>query len=297
MNFYNSDDEAYSGVYRLTNTRFEFSFNTPKNKTMVPIAGLFRFSNIPKLQVEGVQQEKPTYNDKLANLDASTADLKKYDFADDKSPPVKNQTKNPLGPFILAFPGKEDNNGVILPKAIGPDFKMSKHIIFQDIYVTKDSTDVKKAYQMCDSFKYFIAAQIFSKRVLDPVCDKWGKFRGAGGKPNSFFRYEVPDGGSRTSSHLLALAVDAQWTSAGDALTEAYFWLVQNREILGFDQVILEGNGSQWRWIHLGLKINGSNRKQCLMTKNSLATKPRAINIAKFTSPNLANFNNVGSIL
>lgn len=299
LKFYNSDDDHFSGTYRLTNTRFVFDFTGAKDKSRVPSGGLFRFSNIPKIKVNDEIQEKSTYVDKLANLNPVGNDLVKAAFSDTTthSVPAAQLAKDVNGPFRVAFSGKEDYNGAIIPDTITPSYKMSKYIIFEDTYTTSDSSIPKaqklnEANTLCNNFRYFIACQAFANRILDPIIAKYGKFKGSpNGKPNDFFRLSAK--ASSTSHHPLAIACDMALTAQGNALCAAFLWLVQNRDILGYHQIILEGNGREWRWIHISCVINGPNEKKLNFTKNGLTRKPvyETIKPGKFNSPEQAHFN------
>jgi hypothetical protein len=296
IKFFNSDDQAYSGKYRLTNVRFEFSVVGMATKNNLIISGSYRFSNIPALTVDGTAQQPKTFEDKLAES-ATAADYTKVAFNDPKNPAViQPDNVSATGPFNVSFPASIDNNSAAVPKQITDTYPMSKHIVFGDCYITKDGVDLKKANALCNDFHMFMSAQIFAKNILDPIIDRFGKFVGGGGRPNSFFRYSVPSGGSQTSAHLLALACDCALTSnVGDSLCDAFYWIAHNRDSLGIDQVILEGNGSQWRWIHIGLKINGVNRKEV-----KYSTGPNSgyqtVNTDLFNSPRQANFSLISSI-
>lgn len=299
IKFYNKDDTAYSGVYRLTNIRFQFSFINLSDKTNISISALVRFTNIPKLSVEGQVQEKQSYTDKLENYNNTDNEVQKIGLAEGsniKNVPVGNVAQNPnvglKGPFKVAFSGQEDNNGIIIPKEIDYFYKMSEHIVFGNIYDTAVGPDVKKAHALCNDYRLFMAAQILSKRILDILVTRFGKFQFYKGKLNSCYRI-----GTGSSQHLLALAADMVFTGKGDVLADAYYYVVQNRDILGFDQVILESNGGNWAWLHVGIRINGTNRKQCMYTKTASKGNYKYINPAKFTSPTKAYFNNIESLL
>lgn len=297
LKFYNSDDNHFSGIYRLTNTRFVFDFTGAKDKSRVAAGGLLRFSNIPKIKINDEIQEKSTYVDKLANLNPVGNDLVKATFSDSNpvNVPLTHTTGNINGPFRMAFAGKEDYHGVIIPETITPTYKMSKYIIFEDTYTTSNSGISKaqklaEANTLCNNFRYFIAAQVFSTRILDVIITRYGKFKGSpNGKPNDFFRLNAK------GHHPLAIACDMALTTQGNSLCDPFLWIVQNRSILGFYQVILEGNGKEWRWIHISCVVNGSNPNKITFTKNGMTSKPvyETINPNKFTSPEQAYFNNI----
>ena len=303
LKFYNKDDIAYSGLYRLTNVHFQFTFLGMSDKDNIAISALFRFTNSPKLSVEGVTQEKQSYDDKLTNYNNTDSELKKVSLADNtptniKNIPIKEVPQEPAvglkGPFKVAYPGQEDNNGVVIPPTIGYDYKMSDHVVFGNIYDTliSDDSRLKKAFSLCNNYKLFMAAQILSKRILDPLISRFGKFKSSQGKLNSCYRMA-----NGSSSHNVALAADMTFTGNGNVLAEAFFWVVSNRDILGFDQVILESsNGNAWGWLHVGIKINGTNRKQCMYTKTAKKGSYKVINPNKFTSPSQAHFANISSI-
>ena len=303
LKFYNSDDNLFSGTYRLTNSRFSFNFSTFKDKQRIMAGGLLRFSNIPKIKINDELQDRSNYKDKLANLNTVSNDFVKSTFnAPDTGTVIKQVTNTIKGPFRVAFSGQEDYNGNIIPDTITSDYKMSKHIIFEDTFITKDAASIPmqqkldEANALCNNFKYFIAAQAFSNRILDPIIDRWGKFKGSNGKPNDFFR--LSRNATATSHHPQAIACDMGLTIPGNSLSEPFFWLFLQRDILGFHQIILEGNGKEWRWIHISCVINGTNEKRITYTKNGLVKKPvyRKINPSKFTSPHLATWNNIDAI-
>lgn len=71
-------------------------------------------------------------------------------------------------------------------------------------------------------------------------------------------------GGSTTSQHLLGEAADIRLASREEGLEIVHFI----EENLPFDQMILEhkthGNGTAEFWLHLSLKVVGTNRRQTL---------------------------------
>ena len=62
---------------------------------------------------------------------------------------------------------------------------------------------------------------------------------------------------------------------------------------LPFDQVILEGNGKEWRWIHIGWKVNGAPRLKWMYTKTGQPGTYKYVNADKFTSPSMAEMDKI----
>jgi hypothetical protein len=167
---------------------------------------------------------------------------------------------------------------------------MSDHLTLLECYALKDSTDPKKGAALCQDFEVFCFAQKFLKIIVDPIINKYGKFKGGGGKMNSFYRYNIPSGGSKSSAHLWAMAADmVPSPGAGDLLCEVFFWLAKSSN-LPFDQIILEGNGSEWRWIHVGMHYNGVQRGEIRLAMNSAKSNYPKVNKNLLTSPDQLKF-------
>jgi len=99
------------------------------------------------------------------------------------------------------------------------------------------------------------AMQNLAENVFEPVRARDGKPR----RINSFFRNgKVNDlvGGSVSSQHVKGEALDFVGSK------EDFWFIVDN---LDFDQIIWEyGDDNNPSWIHVSLKLNGTNRKQVL---------------------------------
>jgi hypothetical protein len=288
LKFYNRDSEAHDGEYRLKAAIFRFVSGKPTEKIGVPLTGYLRFSTIPDLRVNGALVPRESYVDRLTRLRrefsqatgkviSSVMPAKMPSFISGKPAPA-------AGPWSVASPGRNDYNGTALPRQVERTYKMSRHITMEDIYVTKDGAFPDRAQALCQDFDLFCYAQRFSNLVLDPIIDKYGKFPGGGGRMNSFYRYHTPSGGSPTSVHKVALGADMLPTMPGDALCTAFFWIARQSNI-PYDQIILEGNGQQWRWIHVGLNMNGANRKQIKLSPTGQATQIISVNPGRLTSP------------
>jgi hypothetical protein len=294
LKFYNRDDEAYSGEYRIK--ALQFRFKTEGNlavKEGVPVVSFFYFTNIPNIMVNGTSLKKETYAEKVQRMKNDYAAFKGKGSVSNPTlaggPPVIRAPKRG-GPFMPLFAGNTDYLGNPIPKEVKPGHPMSKHVKFEDVYTTADGTYPDRGNAMCQELDLYNFCQKFSSKLLDPIFDKYGKCVGAGGKLNSFFRYHVPSGGSSKSSHMWAMAADLVLTAGrGDSLCEPFWWIA-TQSGLDFDQVILEGNGSEWRWIHVGARYNGVNRRQVLLINNSQGGQYISANLSLFTSPDKAKF-------
>jgi hypothetical protein len=294
LKFYNRDDEAYSGEYRIKALQFRFKTEGKLAvKEGVPVASFFYFTNIPNIMINGASMKKETYSEKVQRMKNDYAAFKGKGTVSNPTlasgPPLIRAPKRG-GPFLPSFDGNNDYLGKEVPKEIKPDYPMSKHVKFVDVYTTADGTYPERGNAMCQELDLFNFCQKFSSKILDPIFDKYGKCVGAGGKLNSFFRYHVPAGGSSKSSHMWAMAADLLLTAGGgDSLCEPFWWIA-TQSGLDFDQVILEGNGSEWRWIHVGARYNGTNRRQVLLINNSKGGQYIQANLSLFTSPDKAKF-------
>jgi hypothetical protein len=278
LKFYGKDEELFSGTYRLSAIRFMLSNKVPGFLDNVESTGIFTFTNMPPLRINGTEVARSTYGEKLseAGIANSSSGVARIEGGG-LSGSGQTASANP-GPFPTNFKGKQDLYGVLVPAQIPDSFKMSSKVKFSDTYITKDSSDFKKANGLATNFAYFINAQRFSNEVLEPLIGIFGAL--GTGKLNSFYRYGIPGGGSKTSQHLIALAADAVWGGApGDPLAMAFFKIINSG--LVFDQLILEGNGSGWRWIHVGKQMNGVNRGNILIAENAVAGQYKKVNISK----------------
>lgn len=297
LKFYNNDDKILSGDYRLKTVVFSFSIGSQiSSKKGIGVSSFLLFTNIPPLLINGSIIARETYEEKLQKFQSETSSFKGIvggngggeGGGNGKAPSISKSLKK-SGPFVPVFIGKNDYTGKVVPNEILPSYKMSRHINFDDCYTTKDGTYPERGQALCQNFDLFNYAQRFSSQILDPIIDRFGRFVGGNGRMNSFYRYHIPDGGSSTSAHLWALAADMMLSSSGNSLCEAFYWIVHSN--LPFDQVILEGNGSEWRWIHVGMNNKGNNRKQVFVSFTGKSAGMLRVNVSRFTSPDKANWN------
>jgi hypothetical protein len=120
-----------------------------------------------------------------------------------------------------------------------------------------------------DSDEALRAAVHLTRRVLQPIRDRWGSFR-----PNSVFRSQAleralknrPSGWISTSQHTEGRACDVE--IAALPTLELAAWASQN--LVDFDQIICEcydpGKGPNSGWVHISLLPpgKGRNRRQLL---------------------------------
>jgi hypothetical protein len=156
--------------------------------------------------------------------------------------------------FRPTFTNRKDYNNNVVPDTIADNYNMSVHVQFKDVYDCVTGTDINAANAMMQNFPSFIYAQKFSNEILDPIIEKFGKFNYSNGKLLRFYKYSVP-------------ALDGL---ASQSLGSALLWIAINSG-LDFDQLILEGDGNQWKFIHIGRQLNGTNRKQVLLMPNTSA--------------------------
>jgi hypothetical protein len=173
--------------------------------------------------------------------------------------------------FRPTFTNRKDYNNNVVPDTIADNYNMSVHVQFKDVYDCVTGTDINAANAMMQNFPSFIYAQKFSNEILDPIIEKFGKFNYSNGKLLRFYKYSVPALDGLASQSLVALSADFVPTSdIGDSLCSALLWIAINSG-LDFDQLILEGDGNQWKFIHIGRQLNGTNRKQVLLMPNTSA--------------------------
>ena len=282
LKFFGKDDILYSGNYRLSAIRFLMSNKVAGFLDNVESTGIFTFTNMPPLRVNGTEVSRSTYGEKLSSYTSENGESGMVKISGGGLSSPSSPVSSKSGPFTTNFKGKQDFYGVTIPNEIPSTFKMSPNTTFANTYVTKDGTDFKKANGLATNFAYFINAQRYASEVLEPLISIFGGL--GSGSPNSFYRYGIPGGGSKTSQHLIALASDVVWGGApGDALAEAMFKIINSG--LVFDQLILEGNGSSWRWIHVGKQMNGVNRGNILLSPNATAGQYKRVNISKVKTP------------
>ena len=292
LKFYNDDDKTTSGDYRLKSVSFSFITDGLSDKKGIAVSSLLIFTNIPPLMINGSVIGRESYEEKMERMKTEVGTFKgnlvsSSGGGNGKAPLVSGGSLKKSGPFVPLFIGKNDYSGKVVPNEILPSYKMSRHITFDDCYVTKDGSYPERGQALCQNFDLFNYAQRFAAQILDPIVDKYGRFVGGNGRMNSFYRYHIPDGGSSTSAHLWALAADMMLTSGGNALCEPFFWIAHNSG-LPFDQLILEGNGSEWRWIHVGMNNKGNNRRQIFVSFSGKSSQMIRVNLDRFTSPDKA---------
>lgn len=296
LKFYNADDIVNSGEYRIKSITFGFSLSdTATVKKGVSLSTYILFTDVPVIQVNGTAIPRESYVEKVKRL------RQEYNYfstgkataattsARSGSIPSMSKSTGKAGPFISLFVGRLDYLGNKVPKEIPPSYKMSEKIKFEDTYITKDGAFPDRGMKLCNDFTSFCFAQKFSSLILDPIINKCGKFIGGGGRPNSFYRYHVPSNGSSSSNHLISMAADMVLSaSGGNLLCEPFHWIAHSD--LPFDQVIIEGNGSEWRWIHVSMNCNGNNRKKVYCSPTGSSNKLLLVNMSLFTSPDKAKY-------
>lgn len=296
LKFYNRDDAVHSGSYRLKAVKFYFSVPQMSEKKGVPMDGLFYFTNIPNITVNGAIIQRESYVEKVRRLkqDYNLYQQQSLGVGAARSggvrtPPIVKRSAE-TGPFSCSFFGRNDYNGKEIPRKVPASYQMSESILLEDCYTVKDGSFPDRGAALCQDFELFCFAQKFSKKILDPIVARYGKFKGGGGRMNSFYRYHIPSGGSRSSMHIWAMAADlVPSPGAGDLLCEPFFWLATQSD-LPFDQIILEGNGSEWRWIHVGMHYNGQQRGEIRLAFNSSSSNYPKLTKASLTSPDVLKF-------
>ena len=288
LKFYNQDDSVHSGEYRVKSIVFRFSIGGSLSvKTGVSVSAFMLFTNIPPVMLNGVLAPRESYLDKVGRMAADVGYFTGK-VAMGAATAIGNAVSGKKGgPFVPIFAGRTDYLNQTVPKEIPESYPMSSSIVFRDVYALKDGSYPERGHALCQEYDLFCNAQKFSKLLLDPIVAKFGKFPAGGGKMNSFFRYHVPSNGSSSSPHLVAMAADMALAS-GDGLCEAFHWIATSG--LPFDQVILEGNGSQWRWIHVGMNVKGNNRKQVKISRSGKAHEVKNVRMSLFTSPDKAQW-------
>lgn len=295
LRFYNGDDPVYSGQYRLKGFQFRFAVSNISILENIPVVSYLNFMTIPKVTVNGSLVPKESYASKVDNFMNNMTYFVGKPYAAAKtgtkspvSPNIPSSTKT-SGAFNPDFFGQSDYLGQVVPREITDSYKMSRHITLGDTYKITCGTFPQRAHAMCSNVDIFNFAQKFSSRILDPIIDKYGKFVGGGGKMNSFYRYDIPSGGSKTSMHLWALAADIiPSTGIGDSLCDVFYWIVKQSGI-EFDQCILEGHSSEWRWIHIGMNCNCENTRRVLLSPNAGQSYIN-VNVNAWTKPEDAHF-------
>lgn len=103
------------------------------------------------------------------------------------------------------------------------------------------------------------------KLIADKIFQPLREYVGGPIKINSFFRSKalnVAIGGSRTSQHILGLAMDLDDVHGFKTNAEMFNWIKDN---LNFDQLIWEfGDGDNPDWVHVSYVSEEENRNRCL---------------------------------
>lgn len=103
------------------------------------------------------------------------------------------------------------------------------------------------------------------KLIADKIFQPLREYVGGPIKINSFFRSKalnVAIGGSRTSQHILGLAMDLDDVHGFKTNAEMFNWIKDN---LNFDQLIWEfGDGDNPDWVHVSYVSEEENRNGCL---------------------------------
>ena len=137
--------------------------------------------------------------------------------------------------------------------------RISKYISYKE--ATTSQTAVRKKIANVPSQRELLAMKNVGTKVFDKVRTHFGKPLYV----SSFFRSAALNaavGGSKTSQHAKGEAIDIDGDPFGVSNKEIYEYIKDNLE---FDQLIWEyGNDSEPAWVHVSLKLNGTNRKQVL---------------------------------
>ena len=302
VRFFGEDDKVYTGDYRLTAARFYFKNGATVNMyNKNEIETVLSFANVPPLRINGVEVIRPTYGEKLAKIGGASGKggsgfMKQLGIPNVSA--IKNMISTAIGgfvdsaipkatyeggpPFRTNFYGKTDYNGMKIPEMIPATWKMSNNTTLKDVYEVTFDANPEIGYRLCNSYQYFVNAQRFGREVIDKCHGLFGTL-GEGGKLKSWYRYKIPDSSMGSSEHLIALACDSTWGSGdGDALAERFFKLINSG--IDFDQLILEGDGSKWSFIHISKQMNGTNRKDIKLSFSGIQGDYKRLNKAKLSS-------------
>lgn len=106
------------------------------------------------------------------------------------------------------------------------------------------------------------------KLIAEKIFEPLREFVGGPIKVTSFFRSKAVNkalGGSKTSQHILGLAIDLDDVYELKTNAEMFNWIKEN---LDFDQLIWEfGNDGNPAWIHVSYVDEEENRNRCLRAK------------------------------
>lgn len=275
VKFYSRDDETGSGTYRLKKYAAYFGFTRSGVKSRVETSAVFEFGNIPELRENGVTAPRKTYAEKVGSTNKNASNsttLKGATSSGTGGGFTSNSSNTPSVPFKTNFRNKKDYLGNTVPETIPASYKMSQQTTFEDVYVTQTGTDLYKGNGLANNFAYFINAQRFASEILDPLFNSEGK-----SKLVDFYKYET-DGSYGASAHLVALAADVSFNKSGDELIKSFIKI--SNMGLDFDQLILQGDGSSWKYIHIGKNMNETNRKQVILSPTSVNNDYKVINKA-----------------
>lgn len=115
------------------------------------------------------------------------------------------------------------------------------------------------------------------KNVATKVFDVVREFVGGPLYASSFFRSVKLNaninGASKTSQHCKGEAIDIKCQKYGFGTNAEVFHFIKDN--LEFDQLIWEyGTDTEPQWVHVSLKLSGTNRKQVLRKKAGEKYKP-----------------------
>ena len=106
--------------------------------------------------------------------------------------------------------------------------------------------------------------KLLASKIFEPLRE----YVGGPIKVSSFFRSKAVNkalGGSKTSQHVLGLAIDLDDVYGFKTNAEMFNWIKEN---LSFDQLIWEfGNDENPDWIHVSYVSEEKNRKEILRAK------------------------------
>jgi len=140
--------------------------------------------------------------------------------------------------------------------------RISKYISYREGVYSK--TAKKYGLDNTPNAKQLSAMKNIGKNLFD-------KLREWCGGPvfvSSFFRGDEVNekvGGSSTSQHYKGEAIDIDDVYEYKTNAEMFYYIKEN---LDFDQMIWEfGDDDNPSWVHVSLKLNGKNRKECLRVR------------------------------
>jgi len=291
LKFYSKDDSIGSGQYRLQRSIFYSVDNKLGFKDKIELQGILYFVNIPELRENGAIVKRPSYSDRVAKSGGTVSGTSQASLSGAK-PGTRAKEIAPVVPFKTNFRGKNDYLGNKIPETIPADYKMSEQVKFADVY----NGDLYKGQSLSNNFALFVNAQRFSKEVVDSVFSSFGK-KGL----VSFYESETTsDMGS--SQHVLALAIDVQLGGkTGLLLAKNFLQLVDSINSLDLDQLILQGDGSDWKKVHISKNMNETNRNQILIAPSEVSGDYRIINTAALAKlkadPLLLDFTKYGQTI